>query len=145
MNDAVSILKSLVRTTVDSAEGYALAGEHAGSHHLKNILNEAAARRLRMVAELNEELVRLGEEPEKNGSGPGALHHVWTRITESFRSGDAAAADRVEEGEDYIEAKFRKALTADDLAAETREVIARVHAQIVEGERMTDRLAEQYS
>lgn len=144
MDDAVSILRSLVRTTIDSAEGYALAGEHARSHHLKNVLNEAAARRLRMVAELNEELVRLGQEPEKRGTGSGALHHIWVRITEAFRDNDEAAADRVEEGEDYIEDKFRKALANGSFASETRDVLERVHAQIREGERLTDRLAAQY-
>lgn len=144
MDDAVAMLRSLTRTAIDSAEGYALAGEHARSHHLKNVLNEAAARRLRVVAQLNEELVRLGHEPEKRGTGLGSLHHVWVRATEAFRDGDEAAAERVEEGEDYIEGKFREALASDAFDAETRQLVERVHAAIVEDERMADRLADQY-
>lgn len=144
MDDAVAMLRSLTRTAIDSAEGYALAGEHARSHHLKNVLNEAAARRLRVVAQLNEELVRLGQEPAKRGTGLGSLHHVWVRVTEAFRDGDEAAAERVEEGEDYIESKFREALASGVFDAETRQLVERVHAAIVEDERMADRLADQY-
>lgn len=144
MDDAVAMLRSLTRTAIDSAEGYALAGEHARSHHLKNVLNEAAARRLRMVAELNELLVRLGQEPERRGSGLGSLHHIWVRVTEAFRDNDEAAAERVEEGEDYIEGKFREALASGAFAPEILAVIERIHSAIVEDQRMSDRLVDQY-
>jgi uncharacterized protein (TIGR02284 family) len=144
MNDGSAILRSLTQTTIDSAQGYGRAAENATSQQLKNVLNEAAARRLRVVADLNEELVRLGEEPQKDGSTMGSLHHAWTRISDAFTSGDKAAADRVEEGEDYIRGKFEEALANTDLQPQTRDAIQRALSQIREGERLADQLDAQY-
>lgn len=144
MTTTVSNLESLIKTTIDSAEGYERAAETAKSEPLKQILREQARQRRQMVAELNQELVRIGGQAQERGSATGAAHHVWTRISDAFGSGDEAATDRVEEGEDYIEKKFREALDDQDWDPRTREVLRRAHSQVSEGERLTDRLEEQY-
>lgn len=145
MNEGQTALRSLTQTAIDSARGYELAAENADSPALKQILLDAGSRRRKLVAELNEELVRLGGEAQDSGSTAGSIHHAWTRMTEAFQNGDASAADRVEEGEDYIEKKFREALDNGDFEPRTREVIQRAHVQLTEGERLADRLAAQYS
>ncbi|MGF1549778.1 MAG: PA2169 family four-helix-bundle protein [Sphingomonadaceae bacterium] len=140
----LSILQTLTDTTIDSAKGYERAAELADSPRLKQTLSQAAAGRRKLVTELNAEIVRLGGEPREGGSTAGALHRVWSDITAAFEKGDEAAAERVEEGEDYIEKKFREALDSGELDAGTRAVVQRAHAEIAEGERLGDRLAEQY-
>lgn len=144
MANAVSKLQSLTQTAIDSAQGYETAADRAKSANLKQILSEAGAKRRRLVDQLNAEIVRLGGERQESGSASGAAHRVWTQISDAFGSGDERAAERVEEGEDYIEEKFRDALDDSDFSPETREVLRRAHAEIKEGERMTDRLEEQY-
>lgn len=144
MADTASNLKSLVQTTIDSAEGYQRASETANSPHLKSVLREQSEKRRRLVTELNQELVRIGGESQDRGSTIGSLHHVWTRMTEAFANGDEAATDRVEEGEDYIEKKFSEALEDKDWDPRTRDVLQRAHSQIKEDEQLTDRLEEQY-
>ena len=144
MATTVSNLETLIKTTIDSAEGYQRAAETAKTEHLKQVLGDQARKRRELVSELNQELVRIGGERQERGSATGAIHHAWTRISEAFGSGDEAATDRVEEGEDYIEKKFREALDQKDWDPHTREVLQRAHSQIAEGERLTDRLEEQY-
>ena len=144
MADTASNLKSLIQTTIDSAEGYQRASETANSPQLKSILCEQSEKRRQLVTELNQELVRIGGEAQDRGSTSGSLHHVWTRMTEAFKDGDEGASERVEEGEDYIEKKFREALEDKNWDPRTREVLERAHSQIKEGEQLTDRLEEQY-
>lgn len=144
MANALSKLQSLTQIAIDSAKGYETAAERAKTPSLKQTLADAGSKRRRLVEQLNAEIVRLGGERQESGSASGAAHRVWTQISDAFGSGDEKAAERVEEGEDYIEEKFRKALDDDDFTPETREVLRRAHAEIEEGERMTDRLEEQY-
>ncbi|WP_230534189.1 ferritin-like domain-containing protein [Microvirga roseola] len=144
MTNTASNLESLIRITIDSAEGYERAAETAKTEQLKQLLREQSKKRHSTVAELNEELVRIGGQAQERGSATGAAHNVWTRIADAFADGDEAATERVEEGEDYIENKFREALENQDWDPRTREVLQRAHSQIAEGERLTDRLEEQY-
>lgn len=144
MTTTVSNLETLIKTAIDSAEGYEHAAETAQSEQLKQLLREQSVKRRRLVSELNQELVRIGGQIQERGSTTGAVHHVWTRLTEAFANGDEAATDRVEEGEDYIEKKFREALENQNWDPGTREVLQRAHSQLAEDERLTDRLEEQY-
>lgn len=138
-------LQSLTQTTIDSVKGYETAAERAKSPALQSTLREAAMRRQKCVDMLNDEIVRLGGERQTSGSTAGAAHRVWTQISDAFGSGDEKATDRVEEGEDYLEKKFREALDDTDFSPQTREVVQRAHRDAMEGERMTDRLAAQYN
>lgn len=144
MSTTVSNLESLVKTTIDSAQGYERASETAKSEQLKQLLRNQASKRRRLISELNEELVRIGGKAQESGSATGAAHNIWTRLTDAFANGDEAATDRVEEGEDYIEKKFREALENKDWDPRTREVLQRAHSQLSEDERLADRLEEQY-
>jgi uncharacterized protein (TIGR02284 family) len=144
MADDLKILETLTDTTIDSARGYETAADVAKTPALAGILREQAAKRRQLVEELNAEITRLGGSPRTSGSTMGAVHRAWTALSDAFSKGDEEAAERVEEGEDYIEKKFREALEKGDIGAPTREVLVRAHAQIAEGERLTDRLEKQY-
>lgn len=144
MTTTTSNLETLIKTAIDSAEGYERASETANSAGLKQILRDQAAKRRRLISELNAELTRIGGQTQESGSASGAAHHVWTRLTEAFANGDEAATERVEEGEDYIEKKFKEALEKQDWDPRTREVLQRAHSELEEDEQLTDRLEEQY-
>ena len=144
MATTASKLESLVKTTIDSAQGYERAAETAKTAGLKTILREQAQKRRRLVTELNQELVRIGGSAQDSGSTAGSLHHAWTRMVDAFANGDEAATERVEEGEDYIEKKFREALDDQDWDPQTRVLLQRAHTEVAAGEELTDRLEEQY-
>ena len=45
---------------------------------------------------------------------------MWQSVTAAFENNDEAAAERVEEGEDYIKNKFQQALESDQLEVQER-------------------------
>lgn len=144
MANDLKILETLTDTAIDSAKGYESAADLAKTPGLTKVLREQATKRRQLVEELNAEIVRLGGSPRTSGSTMGAAHRAWTAISDAFSKGDEEATERVEEGEDYIEKKFREALDNGDFGPQTRDVLERAHAEISEGERLTDRLEEQY-
>ena len=144
MNANTTALETLIDTTYDSVEGYRKASETAKSPELKRILSDQAAKRQKTLDALNAELTRLGGNLVTKGTATGGLHRLWLDLTNLFESGDKAAVERVEEGEDYLAGKFEEALKATDLDPTTRSVIQTALAEVREGERLTDRLEEQY-
>lgn len=144
MTTGVSTLQTLTDTAVDSALGYEAAAEKAKNPGLKQTLREQAAKRRETVRMLNGEIVRLGGERRERGSTMGAAHRAFTSLADAFQDSNKAAVERVEEGEDYIEKKFRQALDNADLTPETRTVVERAYAEISAGERLADRLEEQF-
>ncbi|EAU39861.1 hypothetical protein FP2506_17334 [Fulvimarina pelagi HTCC2506] len=124
--------------------GYEAAAEKAKNAGLKQTLRDQAAKRRETIRILNEEIVRLGGERREKGSTMGAAHRAFTGLADAFQDSNKAAVERVEEGEDYIEKKFREALDGADFTPETRSVVQRAHTEISAGERLTDRLEDQF-
>lgn len=144
MNATANTLKSLAETTFDSIEGYRKAAETAKSANLKRVLLQQADKRQNTLVALNQELTRLGGDQVVSGTAAGGLHRMWVDITSMFEKGDEAAAERVEEGEDYLAKKFEEALANSDLDPAARSVIETAFNEVKEGERLTDQLAKQY-
>lgn len=137
-------LKTLTDTAYDSVEGYRKAAERADSPALRQALGERCEKRQQTVDKLNAELERRGEELTTEGTLTGELHQAWLGIADAFENGDEAAAERVEEGEDYLKGKFESALEEDDLDPQERAVISECYAEICEGERFGDMIEKQY-
>ena len=137
-------LKTLTDTAYDSVEGYRKAAERAESPALRQALTERGEKRQQTVDKLNAELERRGEELTTEGTLTGELHQAWLGIADAFENGDEAAAERVEEGEDYLKRKFESALEEDDLDVQEREVITECYNEVCEGERFGDMIAKQY-
>ena len=137
-------LKSLVDTTFDSVEGYRKAAEKADSAQLKQALGQRGQQREQTLANMNAQLQQQGEELVTKGTMTGEAHQMWASITDMFESGDEAAAERVEEGEDYLKGKFESALDSDDLEPQERSVVQQCYAEICEGEQFGDMIEKQY-
>ena len=141
---STTTFKSLTDTTFDSVSGYRKAIEKASSPQLKQALQERLAKREQTLEQMNAELQRQGEELVTKGSVAGSLHRVWTDITDAFENGDEAAAERVEEGEDYLKDKFDAALKSGNLQPEEQAVVQKCYAEICEGERFGNMIEKQY-
>lgn len=141
---ATTTIKTLTDTTFDSVEGYRKAIEKADSPHLKQALQKRLEAREKTLGQLNAEVQRQGGELVTKGTVSGELHQMWLGITDMFESGDEAAAERVEEGEDYLKSKFEAALDDRDMDAQQRTVIQQCYAEICEGERFGDMIEKQY-
>ena len=141
---ATTVFKSLTDTTYDSVEGYRQAGEKADSPQLKQALQQRCQSREQTLQQMNAELQRQGDELVTKGTMTGEAHQMWQSITSAFENDDEAAAERVEEGEDYIKGKFEQALESDQLEAQERAIVQQAYAEICEGERFGDMIAKQY-
>ena len=141
---ASTVFKSLTDTTFDSVEGYRQAAEKADSPQLKQALNQRLQQREQTLAQMNAELERQGDELTTKGTLTGEAHQLWQSITSAFESNDEAAAERVEEGEDYIKGKFEKALESGQLEAQERTIVQQCYSEICEGERFGDMIEKQY-
>ena len=139
-----TVFKSLTDTTFDSVEGYRKAAEKADSPQLKQALNQRLQQREQTLRQMNAELERQGDELVTKGTMAGEAHQMFASISDVFESGDEAAAERVEEGEDYIKNKFQEAIEINQLEAQERAVVERCYNEICEGERLGDMIEKQY-
>ncbi len=144
MGNDVSILQSLTDTAMDSVLGYERAAERATDPALQQVLREQAAKRRTTVDMLNDEISRLGGEPRTEGSAAGAAHRAWVGLADALGDSNENAAERVEEGEDYICEQFEDVIDDEELSPETLTVVQQAYEEIAEGERITDMLEEQY-
>ena len=140
----LNTLESLTQTTYDSVEGYRKAAEKADSPQLKQALQERCEQRQQSLEKLNSSLSQMGGEPVTSSSISGSAHQMFMSIADSFESGNEAAAERVEEGEDYLVGQFRDALEDNDLSISARQVVQEVFSEVQQGKRFGDRIARQY-
>lgn len=136
--------KSLADTTFDSVEGYRKAAEKADSPQLKQALNQRLQQREQTLRQMNAELERQGDELVTKGTMTGEAHQMFASISDMFETGDEAAAERVEEGEDYIKNKFQEAIESNQLEAQERAVVEQCYNEICEGEQFGDMIEKQY-
>lgn len=141
---ATTTFKSLTDTTFDSVEGYRQACDKADSPQLKQALQQRLQQREQTLKQMNAELERQGDELVTKGTMTGEAHQLWASITSAFESDDEAAAERVEEGEDYIKGKFESALNDDNLDTQERAIVQQCYAEICEGEQFGDMIERQH-
>ena len=139
-NPSRTVLETLIDTVYDSLNGYRNASDAADSQAVKSAFANQMERRQSTLDMLNQELVRQGGELVTKGTMAGGLHQVWLKVTELFQSGDRAAIDRVQEGEDYLSGKFETALEETDLDSQTRAIIQRALTEIRQGEQLAEQL-----
>ncbi|GMN02858.1 PA2169 family four-helix-bundle protein [Erythrobacter sp. MTPC3] len=147
MTNTTEKLKKLTQTTFDSVEGYRKAAEKAESPALKQALERRTGQRQNTLNKLNEALMAGGENAVTSSSTMGQMHQTFLNVTESFSNGDEAAAERVEEGEEYLADQFRDVLEDDEngLDGSTRMIVQNAYSEIREGERFGEMLETQYS
>lgn len=64
----IDVLNDLIATTLDSANGYSEAADHAKSHTIADLFKQWAAERRRVVADLRVAVRDLGGQPEDDGT-----------------------------------------------------------------------------
>jgi uncharacterized protein (TIGR02284 family) len=132
--DDLTIIKTLTSTLNDSVKGYRDAAEDAQSPRYKELFSEFAGKREQVALMLQEEVVRLGGDPDVDGSTMGSLHQAWLDLKSAVTGhDDKAIINEVERGEDYLKEKFEAALKDDHVTGETRAVIDRAWTSVREG------------
>ncbi|MEO7386618.1 MAG: PA2169 family four-helix-bundle protein [Gammaproteobacteria bacterium] len=130
---AIDVLKDLIEVTTDSADGYSDAAEVAGTSRYKSMFASRGAERRELVRQLQQELALHGGESDSSGSALAAAHRRFLELRNALTMGDEAIIDEVERGEDYITAKYERAVRGNDLSASTRAVILRAYESVRAG------------
>jgi uncharacterized protein (TIGR02284 family) len=147
MSQTIDTLKSLTQTTFDSVEGYRKAADKAQNPNLKRALESRISDRSRTLMKLNEALRLEGEKPITSSSTMAKMHQSFLTIADAFEGGDEAAAERVEEGEEYLANKFRDTLkdNASDIDSAALTVIQSAYSEIREGEKFGNMIEHEFA
>jgi uncharacterized protein (TIGR02284 family) len=130
-NDKViSILNDLIETCRDGQEGFRAAAEAVKNSELKTLFSRYSQQRGQFVTELQNEVRRLGGDPEKSGTAAGALHRGWMNIKSAVTGGDERAIiSECERGEDSAVKAYENALK-ETLPANVRSIVERQFREI---------------
>ena len=110
-DNAVSVLNNLIETCKDGEQGFKVAAEGLASATIKTKFLEYSRQRAQMARELQDEVRRLGGDPEKKGSVAGTMHRGWLNIR-AIVSGkdDHAIVAEAERGEDVAKGVYEEAM-----------------------------------
>lgn len=131
-DDQIDTLNSLLKTTIDSVDGYRNSAEELDSDRLRQAFQRNASERERVVESLRDEVRRMGGEPADSGSAMGQMHHVWEDLKGAINGHDEQAViDQTESAEDYLKGQFEHAL--DKLTGDPRQVVEQCYQQVRRG------------
>ena len=110
-NKAISVLNNLIETCRDGEKGFQTAAEGLKSTEIKTVFLDYSRQRAQMVRELQDEVRRLGGDPEKSGSVAGSLHRGWMDIKSAVTGTDEGSIlAEAERGEDVAKGVYEDAL-----------------------------------
>ena len=130
----ISTLNGLIATTIDSADGYTEAAKDSEGGHFATLFTSRAAERREVATRLQQEVTRLGGNPEDDGTVLAGAHRMFLNL-KSMMTGqdDKAIVNEVEAGEDHIKAKFEDALGDTKLSPAVRSVIEGCYSSVKAG------------
>jgi len=109
--DAISVLNDLIETNKDGEQGFRTAAESVNNSELKTLFNTYSQQRARFAAELNNEVLRRGGDPEKTGHVAATLHRGWIDVKQAVTGkSETAVVDECERGEDVAKGNYEDAL-----------------------------------
>ena len=127
-------LNSLIKTTIDSINGYQESAQAVESDQFRQLFLELAQDRQQALPQLQAEVARLGGNPEDDGSVLAAAHRTFVDLKSAITGrDDKAVINEVERGEDHIKEKFEAALNEAGLSAETRQVVSQAYESVRRG------------
>ncbi len=133
-NHDIRTLNGLIATTLDSVDGYQEAAKDAESSRFGTIFTTRAGERRAVAQALQAEVLRLGGNPEDDGTALAGAHRVFLNLKSAVTgSDDKAIVDEVERGEDHIKAKFEDALADNDLSPATKTAIQTAFTSVRQG------------
>lgn len=128
--EVVASLNNLIETCRDGQEGFRTAAGGVKRADLREIFHDYSRERASFVGELQDEVRRLGGEPEQTGSLVASLHRGWMGLRAVLEGGDdAAVVSECERGEDVALSNYRAAM-GTDMPASVRSIVERQFAAI---------------
>jgi len=128
--DAASTLNGLLETLRDGENGFRSAVDGVEEPELKRLFLSLSAQRREFAAELESEVLRLGQDPADHGHVAAAGHGGWINLKAAVTGKDEGAIiSEVERGEVAAVKNYREALQRG-LPAPIQVVVERQYVQI---------------
>lgn len=128
--EVISTLNGLVETCRDGQEGFRAAAEGVRDAEQRGLFRGYSRERASFVGELQDEVRRLGGDPEQTGSLVATLHRGWMGLRAALEGDDdAAVVAECERGEDAALASYRAAL-GTDMPSGVRAIVERQFAEV---------------
>jgi uncharacterized protein (TIGR02284 family) len=126
----IETLNELIKTTIDSVDGYRAAAKDAESSQFQSMFFDRA----NVSTELQQYVQRNGGTPTNSGSIAAGAHRVFMNLRDAVTGADdRAIIEEVERGEDHIKDKFERAITDHDVSAEARNLINQCYKSVLQG------------
>ena len=130
--EVISTLNNLIETCRDGQQGFQTAAAAVERGDLKQLFHTYSQQRAGFVGQLQDEVRRLGGDPENAGSVAATLHRGWIDLKAAVTGrDDAAILAECERGEDSAVANYRDALGVD-LPANVRSIVERQFGEVKE-------------
>lgn len=130
----ISTLNTLIKTLIDSINGFEDAASHTDNPRFQQIFRERSSQRRQVVEDLRAQVRQMGGDPADDQSVAGQTHQRWLDLKAAITGrDDKAIINEVENGEDYLKEKFETALSQGDLTGEARAAVERAYQSVREG------------
>jgi uncharacterized protein (TIGR02284 family) len=124
-DEVISLVNGLIEVCKDGQEGFKTAAEGIEDSSMKTLFYEYSQQRAQFAGDLQNEVLRLGGDPEKSGSVAGSLHRGWIDIKSAILGKDVEAIlNECERGEDSAVKNYKEALD-NNLPANVANLILR--------------------
>ena len=113
-DDVISTLNNLIETCRDGQNGFQSAAEGVKDPALKSLFEQYGLQRAKFVGDLQNEVLRLGGDPENTGSVAAALHRGWINIKSAVTGkNEHSILEECERGEDSAIKNYQHALNQE--------------------------------
>ena len=131
--NVIATLNNLIETCKDGQNGFQAAADGVKNGDLKTLFHTYSQQRAQFAGELQQEVRRLGGDPEKTGSLAATLHRGWIDIKVAVTGEDEAAViSECERGEDSARRNYEDALADENLPGDIRSIVERQFTQVKE-------------
>lgn len=129
----IQVLNGLVRTLIDSADGYQDARDTSTDPGHRDLFARREVERRAVAETLSDDVRALGGEPDTDGSILAKAQRAFTDVKHALMRDELTVVGAVESAEDQVKSQFEKALDDTHISATTRETIRRAFARVREG------------
>ena len=144
-NTTTDILNDILETLIDSTDGYEKSAELAERDSFKNFFARRAVSRRAMASAVRDEIIKLGDTPESDGTILASAHRAFMKLTTAVRDTDEAVIEAVDDGEEYLRNKFERALAHEELSTEIKAMLRNFQGELKADGRLIDHLEESTS
>ena len=131
-DDIISVLNDLIETSEDGIKGFHECADNVRNPEAKAFFTDRVRLIERGKVELQNEVRRLGGDPDHRGTAGGAMHRAWIKVKSAVtgKDDDAVLAEAAR-GEDVAVENYEDAL-GKDLPPEVRTIIDRQYRGVLE-------------